>query len=208
MDDITLIEKYFDLTAEQRRRFERMKDLYMEWNARINLISRKDTDHFYLHHVLHSLAVAKFVEFLPGAAVMDAGTGGGFPGIPLAVMFPETSFVLVDSIAKKLRAVEDIARRLELDNVQVVHQRLEKHKGLYDFVVSRAVAPMPKLVAWTRKNIARRSEHPVPNGLIALKGGDLEAELRGLRNVQIIPVSRYFEEEYFRTKKIVYWPVS
>jgi 16S rRNA (guanine527-N7)-methyltransferase len=208
MDDIILIEKYFDLTAEQRRRFERMKDLYMEWNARINLISRKDTDHFYLHHVLHSLAVAKFVEFLPGAAVMDAGTGGGFPGIPLAVMFPETSFVLVDSIAKKLRAVEDIARRLELDNVQVVHQRLEKHKGLYDFVVSRAVAPMPKLVAWTRKNIARRSKHPVPNGLIALKGGDLEAELRGLRNVQIIPVSRYFEEEYFRTKKIVYWPVS
>jgi len=208
MDNITLIEKYFALTGTQRRRFERMKDLYMEWNARINLISRKDTDHFYLHHVLHSLAVAKFVEFLPGAAVMDAGTGGGFPGIPLAVMFPETSFVLVDSIAKKLRAVEDIARRLELDNVQVVHQRLEKHKGLYDFVVSRAVAPMPKLVAWTRKNIRPGYRHHVPNGLIALKGGDLSEELRSFKEVQVIPIFRFFEEEFFRTKKIVYLPVS
>ncbi len=208
VDDISLIEKYFRLDALQKSRFRVMYDLYAEWNARINLISRKDMTHFYLRHVLHSLAIAKFIAFLPGARVLDAGTGGGFPGIPLAVMFPETHFHLLDSIGKKIRAVEDIARRLELDNVTTEQNRLEKHKEKYDFVVNRAVTALPRLVAWTRKNISPLHRHPLPNGLISLKGGDLSEELKDFPRAQVIPISRWFEEDFFKTKKIVYLPVK
>ncbi|NPA43227.1 MAG: 16S rRNA (guanine(527)-N(7))-methyltransferase RsmG [Chlorobi bacterium] len=202
-----IIEKYFDLTEEQKEKFRRMGPVYAELNARVNLISRKDFPRFYLHHVLHSLAIAKFVRFLPEARILDAGTGGGFPGIPLAVMFPQTRFHLVDSIGKKVRAVKEAVRRLELPNVTVEQTRLENHRDRYDFIVSRAVTRMDQFYRWTAKNISPRSRHDIPNGILYLKGGDLTEELAPFPEARVIPLSRYFEEPFFETKKLVYLPV-
>jgi len=206
--DITLIEKYFDIDAEQKDKFKALFPVFARWNERINLISRKDLPHFYLRHVLHSLAPAKIVDFLPGTHVLDLGTGGGFPGLPLAIMFPQTRFHLIDSIGKKIRAVQAMADELNLENVTTEQVRAEKHREKYDFVLTRAVAPLPKLVHWSAKNIRPGNRHRIPNGLIALKGGDLTAETAGFDQIQIIPISRFFDETFFETKKMVYLPYT
>ena len=182
--------------------------LYALWNQRINVISRKDIDHLYLHHVLHSLSVARIIQFKAGSVIIDAGTGGGFPGIPLAILFPEVQFVLVDSIAKKIRVVETIIRETGLDNCVAINTRLEALTNQADFVVCRAVTEIPRLFGWVRKNIIPGGRHELKNGLLALKGGDLESELRTLvKDVHVFNLKDYFEEEYFETKKLVYLPV-
>jgi 16S rRNA (guanine527-N7)-methyltransferase len=203
------IEKYFaPLSPSQIYKFRQLGPLYEYWNQRINLISRKDIGHLYLHHILHSLSVAKIIPFKTGSMVIDAGTGGGFPGIPLAIMFPEVQFILVDSIAKKIRVVETIIRETGLDNCQAVTTRLEALTNQADFVVCRAVTGIPRLFGWVRKNIIPGGRHELKNGLLALKGGDLENELRTLvKDVQVFNLKDYFEEEYFETKKLVYLPV-
>lgn len=179
--------------------------LYEEWNARVNLISRNDISHLYERHLLHSLAIAKFISFQPGAHVMDIGTGGGFPGIPLAILFPETNFTLVDSIGKKIRVVEDIIQRLELTNVKAICDRAENITGQFDYVVSRATAPLHDLFKWSRLRIAKKQQHAMPNGIICLKGGDLEEELKPFKGLtEVLPVSNYFKEDFFLTKKIVF----
>ncbi len=205
-----IIEKYFsDLTPGQKEQFAALDGLYRDWNAKINLISRKDIDCLYEHHILHSLAIAKFLRFKPGSSIMDVGTGGGFPGIPLAIMFPDCHFLLVDSIGKKLRAAEDIARQIGLQNVNLRHERVEDEKEEVDFVVSRAVMPLPDLARLCRKNIARQQHNALPNGIICLKGGELSGELDAFKRQALqSPLSDYFEEEYFSTKKIVYLPLS
>lgn len=201
-----LIVKYFPgLTPQQLSRFSSLEGLYNEWNARVNLVSRKDIDSLYLHHVLHSLSIARLALFLPGARILDAGTGGGFPGIPLAIMFPDTSFVLADSIAKKTLAVSTIAADLGLDNVTVITKRVEEISGTFDFITARAVTRLPQMVSWVSKNIGPNSRHPIPNGLLCLKGGDLSEELTGIKeNYSIYPVSDWFSEEYFVTKSLVH----
>ncbi len=206
--DITLIEKYFELDTDQKDKFGALYPLFARWNERINLISRKDLPHFYLRHVLHSLAPAKLTGFRPGARVLDLGTGGGFPGLPLAILFPKARFHLIDSIGKKIRAVQAIATELDLKNVSAEQVRAENHHDTYDFVVTRAVAPLPKLVRWSAGNIRPGNTHRVPNGLVALKGGDLSEETAGFDQVQIIPIARYFSEPFFETKKLVYLPYT
>lgn len=205
----SLIEKYFpSLSETQRRQFEDMGPLYADWNSKINLISRKDIDFLYEHHILHSLAIARFIRFKEGSRIMDVGTGGGFPGIPLAVMFPDCEFLLIDSIGKKIKAAADIAGQLQLKNVALRHARVEEEKGLFDFVVSRAVMPLPDLYKLCRKNIAKRQMNALPNGLICLKGGELQHEIQPFRQVASqIDLSKVFEEEYYQTKKLVYLPV-
>jgi len=205
-EGIKLIKKYFELTGPQENCFYQLYPLYFEWNQKINLISRKDFNAFYLHHVLHSLSIAKFIRFNPGAHVLDVGTGGGFPGIPLAIYFPETTFCLIDSIGKKIKAVEDIRRKLSLDNVCTLQTRIENHHRKYDFIVSRAVTRMETFVKWTRKNIKKESFHEKPNGILYLKGGDLSEELKNFPQAQVIPLNRFFEEDFFQTKKLVYLP--
>ncbi len=206
--DLFVIEKYFDLNDRQREQMAALKDIYARWNARINLISRKDFDFFYERHVLHSLAIAKFIRFLPDSRILDVGTGGGFPGIPLAVFFEDVRFHLIDSIGKKIRAVGEIARELQLENVTWEQTRVENHRQKYDFIVSRAVTRMDTFVKWTGKNIKRESRHGIPNGIIYLKGGDLTGELAAFPQAKVIPVSNFFNEAFFETKKIVYLPVS
>ncbi|MBP5171316.1 MAG: 16S rRNA (guanine(527)-N(7))-methyltransferase RsmG [Bacteroidales bacterium] len=205
----SLIEKYFpSLSETQRRQFEDMGPLYADWNSKINLISRKDIDFLYEHHILHSLAIARFIRFKEGSRIMDVGTGGGFPGIPLAVMFPDCEFLLIDSIGKKIKAAADIAGQLQLKNVALRHARVEEEKGLFDFVVSRAVMPLPDLYKLCRKNIAKRQMNALPNGLICLKGGELQHEIQPFRQMASqIDLSKEFEEEYYQTKKLVYLPV-
>lgn len=205
----SLIEKYFpSLSETQRRQFEDMGPLYADWNSKINLISRKDIDFLYEHHILHSLAIARFIRFKEGSRIMDVGTGGGFPGIPLAVMFPDCEFLLIDSIGKKIKAAADIAGQLQLKNVALRHARVEEENGLFDFVVSRAVMPLPDLYKLCRKNIAKRQMNALPNGLICLKGGELQHEIQPFRQVASqIDLSKEFEEEYYQTKKLVYLPV-
>lgn len=205
----SLIEKYFpSLSETQRRQFEDMGPLYADWNSKINLISRKDIDFLYEHHILHSLAIARFTRFKEGSRIMDVGTGGGFPGIPLAVMFPDCEFLLIDSIGKKIKAAADIAGQLQLKNVALRHARVEEEKGLFDFVVSRAVMPLPDLYKLCRKNIAKRQMNALPNGLICLKGGELQHEIQPFRQAASqIDLSKEFEEEYYQTKKLVYLPV-
>ena len=180
--------------------------MYAEWNERINVISRKDIEALYLRHVLHSLGIAKVQDFLPGSRVLDIGTGGGFPGVPLAIMFPETKFVLVDSIGKKIKVVGEVARELGLENVEAVHGRAEKQKGQFDFIVSRAVTNMSDFVKWTRNKFLKESRHSLPNGILYLKGGDLREELKPFQKARIYPLSDYFEEDFFETKKVVYLP--
>lgn len=201
-----IITKYFpDLTCRQKEQFAALYDLYYDWNSKINVISRKDIENLYEHHVLHSLAIAKYVTFKPGTTVMDMGCGGGFPGIPLAIMFPEVQFHLVDSIGKKVRVASEIAAAIGLENVRTSHSRAQDIKDKYSFVVSRAVMQLPDLVKICRKNISKDQENVLPNGIICLKGGDMSAETHPFRNsCEIVEVSNYFSEEYFKDKKVVY----
>ncbi len=203
---MTLLTSYFpDLSPEQIRQFEALEGLYQTWNAQINVISRKDTDHFYERHVLHSLAIAKIVQFLPGSSVLDIGTGGGFPGIPLAILFPKVQFHLVDSIGKKIKVVQEVAASLGLQNVQASHARAETIKDRYDFIVSRAVTQMPVFLTWVKGKSAKKNLHNLKNGVLYLKGGDLSEELAGLRYpVKEFPIADFFKEEFFETKKVVY----
>lgn len=203
---MTLLSSYFpDLSPEQIHQFEALEGLYQTWNAQINVISRKDTDHFYERHVLHSLAIAKIVQFLPGSKVLDIGTGGGFPGIPLAILFPEVQFHLVDSIGKKIKVVQEVAASLGLQNVQASHARAETIKDRYDFIVSRAVTQMPVFLTWVKGKSAKKNLHNLKNGVLYLKGGDLSEELAGLRYpVKEFPISEFYKEEFFETKKVVY----
>ena len=201
-----LILKYFpDLTEEQKRQFAALYDLYTDWNSKINVISRKDIENLYEHHVLHSLGIAKVIRFKPGTKVMDLGTGGGFPGIPLAILFPEVQFHLVDSIGKKVRVATEIAGSIGLKNVTTRHARAEEEKQLFDFEVSRAVMPLTDLLKIIRKNISPKQQNALPNGLICLKGGELERETMPVKNKTTMwNLKEFFGEEFFETKKVVY----
>ena len=201
-----IILKYFpDLTEEQRRQFAALYDLYIDWNAKINVISRKDIENLYEHHVIHSLGIAKIINFRPGTSIMDLGTGGGFPGIPLAILFPKVKFHLVDSIGKKVRVATEVANAIGLKNVTFRHARAEEEKQLFDFVVSRAVMPLGDLIKIIKKNISPRQQNALPNGLICLKGGELEHEAMPFKNKTTLhSLSEDFEEEFFQTKKVVY----
>lgn len=204
---VEIIFKYFpDLTEEQKQQFIALEPLYTDWNSKINVISRKDIENLYVHHVLHSLAIAKLIKFKDGSHIMDMGTGGGFPGIPLAILFPNCKFTLVDSIGKKvLKVAGGIAEEIGLKNVTCIHSRVEDVKDKFDFVVSRAVMPLPDLVKIIRKNISPDKKNALPNGLICLKGGNLDAELKPFKkSAEADDLSMYFEEEFFKTKKIVY----
>ena len=206
MDEVL---KYFpQLSDFQKEQFKILKSLYEEWNRKINVISRKDMENFYIHHVLHSLAIVKLVSFVPGTTILDAGTGGGFPGIPLSILFPSASFSLLDSIEKKIKVVRDVSRELKLSNVNPVRSRLEDHKEKYDFVVSRAVTSFPDFVRLTSKNIIPEGKNIISNGIIYLKGGDLTDELKGFKKiVKVFDIKEFFAGTFFETKKIVYLPV-
>lgn len=206
--DQSVVAKYFpDLSPTQEKQFSEIGDIYAEWNAKINVVSRKYFDDFYVRHVLHSLSIAKLITFKKGARVMDLGTGGGFPGIPLAIMFPEAHFTLVDSIGKKIRVVNDAASRLGLTNVTGIRSRSELVAGPFDFVVTRAVARSEKLYSWSKQQISKEHRHDLRNGIICQKGGDLDEELKELnRPYESFQVAAYFEEDYFETKKLIYIP--
>ena len=203
------ILKYFpQLTPVQQHQFSMLDELYRDWNAKINVISRKDIDNLYEHHVLHSMAIAKMVRFRPGTKILDFGTGGGFPGIPLAILFPECQFKLIDGTGKKIRVAQEVAQAIGLKNCEPQHLRGEDEKGHYDFVVSRAVMPLPDLAKIVRKNIGREQRNALPNGVICLKGGDLLAELQPFRHiVDTAELSQWFGEEWFRQKYVIYLPL-
>ena len=204
-----IIKKYFkQLTERQLQQLQMLDDLYREWNAKINVISRKDIDNLYEHHVLHSLAIAKAITFRPGTEILDFGTGGGFPGIPLAILFPECHFKLIDGTGKKIRVAQEVATAIGLENCQPEHLRGEDEKGRYDFVVSRAVMPLPDLVNIVRKNISKTNRNVLPNGVICLKGGELQAETQPFRKVvETSPISNWFDEEWFKEKNVIYLPL-
>lgn len=202
-----IIGEYFKLTDRQAEQFAQLDVLYRDWNSKINVISRKDIDNLYEHHVLHSLAIAKFLPFQPGTTILDVGTGGGFPGIPLAILFPECQFLLIDSIGKKIKVASEIAKALGLANVVCKQERAEEEKQKFDFVVSRAVMPMPDLVKLVRKNISPTHRNAIPNGLLVLKGGDLKEELRPFKEAEIIPCTQWFKGEWFNTKQVIYLPL-
>jgi len=203
------IKKYFkNLTEEQTKQLEALYELYHDWNSKINVISRKDIDNLYLHHVMHSMAIAKAVSFRPGTKILDFGTGGGFPGVPLSILFPECTFKLIDGTGKKIRVATEVANAIGLRNCHPEHLRGEEEKGQYDFVVSRAVMPLPDLVKIVKKNISKRQQNALPNGVICLKGGDLQAETRPFKNiVELTELSTFFDEEWFKEKYIIYLPV-
>lgn len=203
-----IIDKYFnDLSDTQRRQFAQLDELYRDWNAKINVISRKDIDNLYEHHVLHSLAIGRLIRFKAGTRILDFGTGGGFPGIPLAILFPECRFKLIDGTGKKIRVANEVAKAIGLTNVVAEHLRGEEEKGHFDFIVSRAVMPMPDLMKIVKKNIAKASNNALPNGVICLKGGNLQAELQPYKNiVEVAPISYWFEEEWFKEKNVIYIP--
>ena len=204
-----LILKYFpNLTEDQIQKFEQLESLYQDWNLKINVVSRKDIDELYMRHVLHSLGIAKVISFKDGSKLLDVGTGGGFPGIPLAILFPECSFHLVDSIAKKLKVVEEVITGLGLTNVKTTHSRVEDIDGKYDFIISRAVAAMPTFVHWVKGKIAKEQNHDLKNGILYLKGGDLSEELQGYKTTTIYNLSDYFEEDFYETKKVVHLPMK
>lgn len=200
------IKKYFpNITQEQSERFAALDALYRDWNSKINVISRKDIDNLYEHHILHSLGIAELISFKPGTRIMDLGTGGGFPGIPLAIMFPDVNFHLVDSIGKKIKVCNEVSSALGLTNVTTEWNRAENVKDKFNFVVSRAVMPLTDLVKLIRKNIAKESHNALPNGLICLKGGELEHEVMPMKSHTLVTdLNNYFEEEFFETKKVVY----
>lgn len=204
-----LIQKYFpNLTDKQKEQMAALKDLYTDWNAKINVISRKDIDNLYEHHVLHSLAIMKALRFKAGSNVLDFGTGGGFPGIPLAIMMPDVNFKLIDGTGKKIRVVEEVASAIGLENVTAEHLRGEDEKGKYDFVVSRAVMPLPDLVKIVKKNISQKQHNAMLNGVLVLKGGNVDAEIHPYRkSVEVSPISNRFEEEWFKEKNVIYLPL-
>jgi 16S rRNA (guanine527-N7)-methyltransferase len=200
-----IIQKYFkNLSETQIQQFKKLKELYQDWNLKINVVSRKDIDELYLRHVLHSLGIAKVLEFKPGSKVLDVGTGGGFPGIPLAILFPETTFHLVDSIGKKIKVVNEVAEGLALQNVKTTHGRVEEVNDTYDFIVSRAVAQMETFVGWTKGRVAKKQNHDLKNGILYLKGGDLSEELKLYTSATIYNLSDYFDEDFYETKKVVH----
>lgn len=204
-----VIQTYFpELNEQQCQQLEALYDLYTDWNAKINVISRKDIENLYLHHVLHSLGIVKMLRFKDGSSVMDVGTGGGFPGIPLAIFFPNVQFHLVDSIGKKIKVGQAVAEAIGLKNITFRHCRVEEEKEKYDFVVSRAVMPLADLVKLVRKNIKKEQQNALPNGLICLKGGELQHEILPFRNQSLsLELGDYFKEEFFKTKKVVYVPL-
>ena len=203
------ILKYFNnLTPQQISQFTSLYDLYLDWNSKINVISRKDIENLYEHHVLHSLAIAQVINFKPGTTVLDVGTGGGFPGIPLAILFPEVKFTLIDSIGKKIKVANEVATAIGLKNIVLKHERAQEEKALFDFVVSRAVMPLEELVKLIRKNIAKKSINALPNGLICLKGGELQHEILPFKNIaESYEIDEFFKEEFFQKKKVVYLPL-
>jgi len=203
------ILKYFpSLTETQRKQLEQLDALYRDWNSKINVISRKDIDNLYLHHVLHSLAIAKFTQFKAGARVLDFGTGGGFPGIPLAIMFPDVQFKLIDRTAKKIRVTNEVAQAIGLKNVVAEQKSGEEEKGKYDFVVSRAVMPLPDLIKIVRKNIAKDSRNSIENGVIVLKGGDIKDEIKPFNHIaEVDEISQWFTEDWFQEKYVIYIPI-
>lgn len=204
-----IISKYFPtLTTKQRQQFEMLEPLYKDWNSKINVISRKDIDELYVRHVLHSLGIAKVQGFRDGSTILDVGTGGGFPGIPLAILYPEVEFLLIDAIAKKIKVVQQVCEVLELKNVTAVQQRAEKVKGEFDFVVSRAVTSMPDFVKWVRNRVKKQSKHELKNGILYLKGGDLTEELALYKTAKVFDLPDYFSEEFFETKKVVHLPLK
>ncbi len=204
-----LILKYFSgLSEKQLEQFSRLEALYSDWNSKINVISRKDMSEFYERHVLHSLGIAKLIRFKAGTSILDVGTGGGFPGIPLAILFPDVHFYLVDSIGKKIKVVQSVAGELNLQNVKAEQIRAEQINEKFDFVVSRAVTRLPEFVAWVQKNISKKQMNALPNGILYLKGGDLTEELKPFRKTVFVQeLSDYFEEEFFETKKVVHLPL-
>ena len=202
-----IISEHFTLTPRQAEQFAQLDALYRDWNSKINVISRKDIDNLYEHHVLHSLSIAKLLPFQPGSTIMDVGTGGGFPGIPLAILFPECQFLLIDSIGKKIKVASEVAQALGLTNVVCKQERVEEEKQKFDFVVSRAVMPLPDLVKLIRKNISPKQKNAVPNGLVVLKGGDLKEELRPFKEAELTPCSTWFQGEWFDTKQVIYLPL-
>lgn len=204
-----LIKKYFpELTGAQILQFEQLENLYKEWNAQINVVSRKDIDELYVRHVLHSLGIAKVQLFKPKSTILDIGTGGGFPGIPLAILFPEVNFYLVDSIGKKIKVVNEVVTSLGLTNVKGEHIRAEKVKGQFDFIVSRAVTNMDGFMKWTKGKIKKKSIHEIKNGILYLKGGDLSEELQNFPKATLYDLPTYFEESFFETKKVVHIPIK
>lgn len=209
LDFMDIILKYFpDLSDIQIQQFEKLEHLYHDWNLKINVVSRKDIDELYLRHVLHSLGIAKIQSFLPDSYVLDVGTGGGFPGIPLAILFPKTQFHLVDSIGKKIKVVEEVVSGLELKNIKPINDRVENISGRYDFIVSRAVAQMETFVRWTEGKIAKKSRHERKNGILYLKGGNLDEELQPFPQATVYPLKDYFKENFFDTKSVVYLPLK
>lgn len=209
MQDASLIFQYFpNLTEKQKKQIEQLDPLYKEWNDKINVVSRKDIENIYINHVLHSLGIAKVVSFTPGSEVLDVGTGGGFPGIPLAILFPETSFHLVDSIGKKIAVVKEVSAALGLKNVRAEQIRVEEVKGQYDFVVSRAVTRMKEFYSWVNNKTKKDSRNSLDNGILYLKGGDLDEEMNELKQpYSIYNLSDYFKEDFFETKRVVYVPL-
>ncbi len=203
-----IIEKYFkELSEKQREQFAKLDELYRDWNSKINVISRKDIDNLYEHHVLHSMTIGKLIHFREGTQILDFGTGGGFPGIPLAILLPQCSFKLIDGTGKKVKVATEVARAIGLTNVVTEHLRGEDEKGKFDFVVSRAVMPLPDLVKIVTKNISKKQNNALPNGIICLKGGNLDAELRPYRHLaEVTPVSNWFKEDWFKEKNIIYLP--
>ncbi len=206
MEEIT--KQFPNLTENQILQFQKLEALYQDWNAKINLISRKDIDELYTKHVLHSLAIAKIQPFEPGTYVLDVGTGGGFPGIPLAILFPETRFYLIDVILKKINVVKAVAEALELKNVKAEQLRAENVKGDYDFIVSRAVTNMPDFVSWIKDKIKKQNKHKLPNGILYLKGGDLTEELKDFPKATEYNIAEFFKDEFFETKKVVHLPLK
>ncbi|WP_324025620.1 16S rRNA (guanine(527)-N(7))-methyltransferase RsmG [Maribacter sp. BPC-D8] len=203
-----IFENFPNLSENQKQEFRKLEELYKDWNQKINVVSRKDIDELYLRHVLHSLGIAKFIEFKDGSTVLDVGTGGGFPGIPLAILFPEVHFTLVDSIGKKIKVVNEVVEGLQLTNVTTINSRVEEIPGKFDFIVSRAVAAMPTFVHWIKGKIKKESKHPIRNGILYLKGGDLSEELKDYKTAEIYNLTDYFKEDFFETKKMVYLPLK
>lgn len=203
-----IFDHFPGLSDTQKEQFRQMAERYKDWNQKINVVSRKDIDELYLRHVLHSLGIAKVQEFLPNTSVLDVGTGGGFPGIPLAILFPDTQFTLVDSIGKKIKVVDEVVAGLQLENVTAVNSRVEEVHQQFDFIVSRAVAVMPTFVHWVKGKIKKESVHERRNGILYLKGGNLSEELKGYDTAQTFNLTDYFKDDFFETKKVVYLPMK